>query len=203
MKTIIILILLHLTYVNTLVCWKGSSVTYSLGTEASNSNICVRYNYCSTGWNNGTCLGTSTIYYDQMSILDSNYIAKSKDIIKCTTNYCNTLVNPRTICYYGSSLNPYMREFDSTSKSCYSYMYPCTVANNYCLVSDIGKYRLAYSVSNSTTCEGIKDLVKCCQGSYCNKDYTLTSTSLACKLYSSMKIVTVLLTLYIIFMFKT
>lgn len=198
MKILILLVLLcFIPYIQGLVCWQGSSTTYSTGIQAKNSNICVRYNYCPSSWINGTCTTKSIIYYEQMSILDSNNIVKSKDVIRCGTDYCNELINPRTLCYYGSSLNTYRREFDINSKSCYSYMYYCTSANDYCLTSDIGKYRIAYSISNSTTCEGIKDLVKCCQTDYCTKTIQ-PSTSLACTMYYSMKILTLLLFLYIL-----
>lgn len=198
MKYIIILILLFtfVTSVRSLTCWQGSSLTYSSSVQAKNSNICVRYNYCPSGWNGTVCSTTSVVYYDQMSIVDSNNIAKSRDIIKCSSNYCNSLLNPRTICYYGSSLTTNRREFDSTSKSCYSYMYPCTMVNDFCLQSDIGNTRIAYGISNSTTCEGVDDLVKCCQTSYCTR--LIQTTSLACNIYNSMKISTIMLLLYIV-----
>lgn len=198
MKSILILALLIqlISQSTSLVCWYGTSSTYSSSIEAKNGNICIRYNYCPTGWNGTICSTTSTIYYDQMSILDSNNIAKSKDIIKCSTDYCNTLINPRTICYYGSSLNTYRREFDITSKSCYSYMYSCTVTNDFCLPSDIGKTRIAYGISNSITCEGVKDLVKCCQSNLCTR--TIQPTSLACNIYFSMKLFIPILLLIIL-----
>lgn len=195
---VLILLVLNLTLVNSLTCWKGTSTTYSESTEAKIGNICVRYNYCPTGWVNNTCSTTSTVYYDQLSILYAKDIPRSKDIIRCAEDYCNTLINPRTICYYGSSLTTFRREFDSSSKSCYSYMYHCKEVNEYCLQSNIGSTTLAYGISNSSTCADVKDLVKCCQTSYCTRTFPTYSTSSACTMYSMMKIITIVLMLYII-----
>lgn len=192
------MILQIVSYTTSLTCWQGSSQTYSSSVEAKYGNVCVRYNYCSSGWNGSTCSVASVVNYGQLSPTDANNIAKSRDIIKCGTDYCNTLINPRTICYYGSSLNTYRREFDLDSKSCYSYMYKCTVVNDYCLSSDIGRYRIAYGISNSTTCNGVNDLVKCCQTSYCTRSLVYT-TSLACSMYQSMKVITMLLLMYLIY----
>jgi len=162
------LFFIHSSYA--LVCWDGTSNTQSVAVYPRNNYVCVRYNYCKGGWNGTTCSSGSYYIYTNLPVSAINNIGGAKEILSCSLDYCNALINPKLLCYYGPNISPLYREFGPDSKNCYAYKYYCTVANDYCLKSDIGSYRIAYDISNSTTCSDVSSniLVKCCNTALCN-----------------------------------